>query len=71
MKRLKALSGWIRAFMILLALQPKWAAIEAHRASCGECLGAGYQYWAAGDQYEVKACENCGQNSQNKSATNT
>lgn len=60
--------GWLKAFTILLALQPQAKRIGGVSASCGLCLGAGYEYWAAQDQYEVKPCEECGQNSQDKSA---
>ena len=62
--RIKAAWGWLRAFTILLALYPLAEKLKAQSALCGQCLGAGYEYWAAQDQYEVKPCEKCGQNSQ-------
>jgi hypothetical protein len=64
MKRIKAAWGWLRAFTILLALYPKMNALKAQSALCGQCLGAGYEYWGGQDQYEVKPCDKCGQNSQ-------
>lgn len=62
--RTKALWGWLRAFTILLGLYPLAEKLKAQSASCGQCLGAGYEYWAFQDQYEVKPCDKCEQNSQ-------
>jgi hypothetical protein len=62
--RINRLWGWLRAFTILLALYPLAERLKAQSASCGQCLGAGYEYWGGQDQYEVKPCDKCGQNSQ-------
>lgn len=62
--RIKRLWGWLRAFTILLALYPLAERLKAQSAVCGQCLGVGYEYWGGQDQYEVKPCDKCGQNSQ-------
>jgi hypothetical protein len=62
--RIKRAYAWLRAFTILMKVFGLMEILKAQEAACGQCFDTGYQYWGGQDQYEVKPCDKCGQNSQ-------